>query len=114
MQLNCLNPRLHSKIDWLMKHIFDNNKKILTIRIFLVVIMLTMSIGFSACIAEEPVVPPDIQVTQTSNQTAVIVTQMPEDIQKSSELTNGVVLVGVVLVLIIVGGTFVGIRRMQR
>ena len=62
---------------------------------------------------QEEIVPPDIQVTQTLNLTAVIATPLPEEILKSSELTNGVVMVGVVLVLVIVGGTFFGIRRLK-
>ena len=90
-----------------------NNSKTKTTQFIVISFVVILTILLAGCITAQPVVPPDLQATQTSNLTAVIATPLPEEILKSSELTNGVVMVGVVLVLIIVGGTFLGIRRLR-
>ena len=52
--------------------------------------------------------------TPLPTEIPLLPTAMPEEMARSSELTNNIVLVGVLLVITIVGGTFYGIRRRQR
>jgi hypothetical protein len=90
----------------------NNNKAKMTL-FFVLSLLAIFTITLAGCLTAQPVVSLDVQATQISYLTAVIATPLPEEILKSSELTNGVVMVGVVLVLIIVGGTFLGIRRLR-
>jgi len=76
--------------------------------------LLIFSIGIfllMGCIPTEVVESADAALAQTAQMTAIIGTPSTEEISKSNELTNAIVLVGVVLVLIVVGGTLLGIRN---
>ncbi len=52
--------------------------------------------------------------TPLPTEIPLLPTAMPQELARSSELTNNIVLVGVLLVVTIVGGTFYGIRRRRR